>query len=301
MNKRSGEILVSLINNNLYLFLREISVEDLKRHCREMRLGLDQMDFLLNLHPLAQIKSEPDFFIALHELENSHLFPFQLDPDDLHSSSQGSYSDMLRGKRLALVGPSVSIVGQGLGDKIESYDYVVRMNFQWPIPEQIVVDVGRRMDILYHCCNGDYPISDLLTEEFTKTKFVCYERNIDARVLRRFCDQCNMPSLDVTEEYVGLSKKLACSVNTGTVVISHLLKFDISELFIAGVTFYKECYYEGYKGHGADVTNWEVGKVPDAINQHQFAPQLNYCREILRSDSRVSVDSKLKEILALSI
>lgn len=300
MDKRNSEILASLINNNLYYFLRATSLDNLRKHCEELRLGFDQIDFLVKLHPSAQSRSESDFYIALNKLDNSNLFPVQLDPDSLHLSSQDRYSELLNGKRVALVGPSASIVGQCLGDKIDNYDFVVRMNFQWPISEKLTVDVGSRMDILYHCCNGDYPIGEILNEEFTKTKFVCYERNLDARVLRRFCDQKEIPSLDVTEEYVNLGKELGCIVNTGTVAITHLLKFNISELFIAGVSFYQENYYEGYKGHGADKKNWEKESILVGIHGHLFAPQLNYCRDKILSDYRISMDSKLREILALS-
>lgn len=299
MVNNNNKILEHLINENLYKFLQSITSETLKENCENLRLSDEQLEFLEFLHPIARSKSESEFLMAL-ELQrknNPKIYPLEIDPDQLHLSSSEPYRNLLKGKRVALVGPSASILGEGRGGLIESFDYVVRMNFQWPIAENLVVDLGQRMDILYHCCNGDFPIKKILCKEFSMTKFVCYERNIDSRVLRRYCNDHNIKSLDITNVYSLLREKLNAAANTGTVAITHLLQFDLAQLFITGISFFREPYYPGYLGDGAKSSNWDDGKSPERIHEHIITPQIKHCRELISADSRVLLDRKLENIV----
>ena len=61
---------------------------------------------------------------------------------------EAEYLDELVGKNVVIVGPAGYMVGQGLGEYIDSFDVIVRVNHALPIalPE----DYGSRTTVLYH-------------------------------------------------------------------------------------------------------------------------------------------------------
>jgi hypothetical protein len=268
---KNQQVIENLINNNLYDFLRANSAQSLKECCENLRLSDQQQIFLMNLHRSALDQGKEEFLKIL-EKEHSDSYPLAFDPEPSWNALSTDYLKLLKNKKVVLVGPSNSLIGTGRGSTIEEYDLVVRMNFQWPIPKNLSKDLGERMDILYHCCNADLPINKILISSFNSVKFVCYEKNIDSRPLRRYCKNNNISCMDVTNIYNKLSASLGTAVNTGTVAISHLLQSELAELHITGISFFKEPYYQGYQGDGANPDYWKSGQTPKSIAMHKFAP-----------------------------
>jgi hypothetical protein len=73
-----------------------------------------------------------------------------------------SFYSFVRGRRVALVFLSRSIVGSGLGTEIDAHELVLGLNQGWPVPPGLDADLGQRIDILHHCGNGGYPIMEQL-------------------------------------------------------------------------------------------------------------------------------------------
>lgn len=296
--RANQKVLESLINKNLYEFLRSHSVEQLKNIANDLRLSQEQCNLLDELQPIAINRPEHEFLETL-TLKFPNSYPIKFDLEQSCDAPVENYFSLLKDKKVVLVGPSCSIISSGNGSYIDSFDLVVRMNSQWPIPKNLVQDLGQRIDILYHCCNGDVALSDILNQDFNAIKFVCYENNIDSRPLRRYCKSNNIDCMDITNIYRELSGNLNTAVNTGTVAISHLLQFQIANLYITGISFFQEPYYSGYQADGAAIKNWESTKKLEQIHQHKFAPQIQYCRDLILKDSRVSVDQKLATVLGI--
>ena len=63
------------------------------------------------------------------------------------------FKSFLSGKRVALVGPASTLLGEGRGAFIDGHDVVVRLNHAWPLPEDLKKDVGSRIDVIYHNLN----------------------------------------------------------------------------------------------------------------------------------------------------
>ena len=61
------------------------------------------------------------------------------------------YNELLKDKKVIVVGPSPSLEGSGKGKEIDGYDIVVRVNKGFPIEEGFESDLGSRTDIHYHC------------------------------------------------------------------------------------------------------------------------------------------------------
>ena len=187
---------------HLYGLFRDLTVEDLSRRFAGWNFTATEVGSLFRLRPLAHRLDFDRFSERLREAvqESPDDYPPVLRPRlpavD-REARQRQYSALLKRKRVVLVGPSRSVVGSSQGRKLEAFDLVVRLNFQWPIPPALVVDVGERMDILYHCCNGDVPISRLFQRGFERTRFVCWQFGIDSHELQRYCATVAVPELEV--------------------------------------------------------------------------------------------------------
>ena len=62
---------------------------------------------------------------------------------------------ILKGKRVAIVGPSPHLMGHNIGELIDSYDIVCRVNEVHPTGYES--DYGDRTDIVFHNCGGEAP------------------------------------------------------------------------------------------------------------------------------------------------
>jgi hypothetical protein len=198
------------------------------------------------------------------------------------------------------VGPSQSIVGTEQGRAIDDRDLVVRINHQWPVPPARVPDVGARMDILYHCCNGDFPVARLFVPGFERTRFVCVEEGPDRVALEARCVAEGIPAMDVTALYLEWLQRLHSYPNTGFVAITHLLDQPIAQLYVAGFSFNRDPYYEGYPASGNRRDRWSEQTYPRRIWWHDADRQLDVFREMAARDSRIVVDQRLADIIAAS-
>ena len=298
---RSSLLLLRILNRDLFQFLRERSRSDIEEAAHAMRLSERERDFLLSLQPAADSGDPKTFAHALAEANSvaPGLYPFaEQESSSRQNASKAKFNEALRNSRVALVGPSSTVIGSGQKKLLEEFDYIARMNFQWPVPPHLDADIGSRMDILYHCCNGDYDISSILSDAFLQTKFVCYERNIDARLLYGFCAEHQIPSIDISDVYEELSKQLVGEANTGLAAIQHLASAPLKELYITGLTFFQRPYYGGYRGHGADSKYWQDSLPPDAIHRHPVSSQLSLFCSLAFKDKRIRMDETLSEIVS---
>lgn len=290
-------LLFTTLDRHLYAFLREAPPVTIAQVKRALRFTAAEMDGLETLRTRAQWMSRSAFeeYLAGAPGDSTHD-PFRrLRQAQQHRSAAVQARDhaalaaLIGGRRVALVGPASSSVGSDRGAAIEACDVVVRMNFQWPIPAALVADLGARMDVLYHCCNGDFPVADLFVPAFAQTRFVCWQANAESFWLEAHCMENGIPSLDVSSVYDDLEKRVGTLPFTGTVAIEHLLRFPIAELHLVGISFGTEPYYGGYKGHGA-------AALPGAAGGHAVEPQLRYFREVLARDPRLHLDAALERL-----
>lgn len=292
--------MLGILNKQLYEYLRTVQAEDISEAARKLGLLDKELKFLETLLPVALNSEKQGFENYLTEAKMSCgvVYPFEVflcAPGDqsLTTSRLGEY---LSGKRVVLVGPAKSTIGRSQGKEIESYDVVVRLNFQWPISSELVVDIGSRMDMLYHTCNGDLSVDSILIPELRDTRFICYERNIDSRKLREFSKSLKIEVLDITTVYQQLNDRFGSPFPTGIVAVEHLTKFPLKQLYITGLTLFQDGYHPGYPGEGAKNRNLGSGVV-DRLWEHDVRAQAEYLKVKSGQDSRIKLDSVLIEIL----
>jgi len=288
---------------HLYGLLREFTAEELSRRFAGWRFTATESEALLRLRPLAHRHDLARFSERLRELLEASPgdYPPVLRPrlptGDLAARRQ-EYAALLRGKRVALVGPSRSVVGSRQGRRLEDFDLITRINFQWPVPPELVVDVGARLDILYHCCNGDVPIDRLFQPGFELTRFVRWQFGIDSQKLQDYCATVAVPELEVSSVFEQLLARMNAFPTTGTAAVSDLLSHDVECLYVTGMTFFREPHYDGYPTGGRSSGHDDRGGRADTVGIHDVPAQLELVRRIQASDPRLEVDATLGELLA---
>ena len=81
---------------------------------------------------------------------------------------------LFRDKKVAVVGPSPHLIDKSIGEKIDSYDIVCRINEVHPTGFE--VDYGNRTDVVFHNCGTRFieAFGDRLVEKAFISKYLKY-------------------------------------------------------------------------------------------------------------------------------
>lgn len=228
-----------------------------------------------------------------------------------------NFKEYIKNKRVALVGPSSTLINSSYGNEIDSYDIVVRLNKSIPLPKKYSEDLGTKIDILCNCLEshphtgGD--INPVLWKKHG-VKFVLTPFPIEVQKNNAILNTIGnvKKHIDIiynnTLLYNNNKKILLASPTTGFSCLMYLLSLDIKELKLFGMDFYREMPYKEY--FQGKVT-WE--KAVNAVEKHRkdakqnLGKQMNghnidseffYFKDFLyKKDIRLVVDGNLKNIL----
>lgn len=213
-----------------------------------------------------------------------------------------NFGEYIKYKRIALIGPSKSLIGQHQGLELDNYDLIVRLNKALPIPKSNISELGSRTDILYNSLNtADHPGENNIDPKFFKKndiKYLCcsypniYPFQKDIGQFTNMNQNIQLPfrtlPLDLFDK---LERILKCRPYTGICAIMDLLRFNIKELYITGMDFYATGYYKEYSNKPTDLKKLRNNNV------HQAIPQIVLLRRIVLNDERIKVDKILHKIL----
>jgi hypothetical protein len=181
---------------------------------------------------------------------------------------------IVRGKKVAVIGPAPYLKGKKLGKVLEGYDVVCRIN-EFMTPEDLVQDYGKRTDIMFHNFGTPWMkphkekiennqdcfkqlklvVCPAIKSEHAETNYLSWSDDYVSNVVRNFND---VETGDVPFYWLGIRdyKKIYSSVgaesNTGMLAIMMLLHYPIKELLVSGFTFYlggntyDDLYYRGH-------------------------------------------------------
>ena len=232
------------------------------------------------------------------------------------------YKDFLKDKKVALIGPSISVEGTKRGGYIDSFDVVVRMirpRIETElIPARLEKDIGSVTHVLYSNFppGGNTLSNDYMT--YLIEQGVRYVNATQPGRDRYLNLSPNLLSCGVTKtKDEKWNRELRSRPHTGFSILLDLLSYDIKELYILGYSFYKDSVIEEWllqnkwarkrydkdcervtrKGDvvsdSDDVKNWR--REP---RRHNNAKELIYFKkEILAKDPRVKVDDSMLEFL----
>ena len=213
------------------------------------------------------------------------------------------YSKFLKNKRVVIVGPSSHIVNSNQGALIDSYDVVVRISHGYIIPKIFENHIGTRTDIIYDSMlpqkgsGVTMPLDDLKD----KVKWICASYPAE----KHFQDILNVKKkvkdkilfhIVNKKFWQGLTSYMKVP-HGGTVAILDILRYDISELFVTGITFYQNSknnvhYYNGYHKENKIFKKRKNGKT----SKHDPLKQLEYVKKIYNQSNIFFCDDTLKNI-----
>jgi hypothetical protein len=222
--------------------------------------------------------------------------------NELNQKYDFLYSQYLDGKSIALVGPAKSLLNFNYGEFIDNFDLTVRLNKSLPLQEKYNKYVGSRTDILYNSLNiTDYPGENNININFllnNDLKFICssypliqpFEKDIYNYIHH---SQYQIPFKFFDEKLHNYNCKLMKTRPfTGINAITDLLRYNIKQLFITGIDFYKSNYYKR-----------SIRKSDKTIKRnqnntiHKSDNQIKYLKYLSLMDDRIVLDQTLDNLL----
>tara|TARA_B100001250_G_C19790430_1_gene786232 strand:+ start:1495 stop:2214 length:720 start_codon:yes stop_codon:yes gene_type:complete len=219
----------------------------------------------------------------------------------------------LNNKKVIVIGPSKSLLDRKDGSFIDSFDVVVRINRGIEPTDTFSKEIGSRCDILYNCMlehpdNGGVIDVPYLVKH--NLKYVVYhpEVSFGGKAINKPPKHLNHEKIKQlhlngikTEMidcnfYNTISSQTNCRPNTGFIALFDLLRYNISELYITGFTFYLDTFMSGYKDH---VDKVKFNNKCFTSQRHNQQNLWKFLKDQAHLDSRIKTDLILQRILSL--
>jgi hypothetical protein len=218
----------------------------------------------------------------------------------------------LDGKKIAYVCPSLHLQGLGNGEKIDSYDIVVRVNQAYDTIEKDWKDYGKKTDVMVNCLNINKINS--LKENMSYAKslkyIICPMVSMwDLYRVENFLDEIGQPWHNVCDGHLfKIFKEVGTICNTGLTGLMTLLNYDIKEVYLTGMSFFNmnklgRVYGDTY--HDAALKGSNFSSTPDRhpvvrdlrMDIHYQQPQIDFFVKILKEHwpKKLTVDDYIVE------
>lgn len=249
--------------------------------------------------------------MSIHSLSIKNLFYAQ---SKKYFCKNSKFKELIRNKRVALVGPANYLTLFNWGEIIDSYDVVARINRGMELIDSFPNALGSRTDVLYNCLiekNDNGGVISLRNLKKNKVKWVCSHLHSDANgnvfknklhpevklltilKLRYFLNL----HIHEYENYSFLNSQIKCRANTGFSAIFDLLDNEAKEVFISGFSFFLDSFVKGYK-KGSKRSEEEFAKECFMSKRHDQKNQWGFLKS-QQNNPKLVFDPILKEILNL--
>lgn len=228
---------------------------------------------------------------------------------------------VLKNKRVAIVGPSPHLIDLNMGQIIDSYDIVCRVNEIHPTGYEN--DYGNRTDIIFHNCGArfietfghklnqnlnitkslKYVICPCVKNTGADNNWIDWSDDYESGVVNNFksINDYNVPFYWIgMKNYREIYNHYTVEPNAGQTSICILLEHDVRELFVTGFSFYsqgnKPClsHRPGHTYEGLEQEH--IGD-----EGHPQNPQIKAFRNKVLKEygDKIMIDSYLNDILDL--
>lgn len=218
------------------------------------------------------------------------------------------FSSHLKDKRVCIVCPSKTLVGSGLGAKIDDFDIVVRLNQGYDYSHNQASDFGSRTDLLYHFLSlkNEFRYGfDLEKIGRCGTKFLVIPPRPETANFQYFLEQnedVRLPFLVFDEQTIQRVRENVPGLPfLGVLAVVHLLQRPIESLKVLGMNFYHTGHFQNYdKRSEAEQISYARNSQFDArgiSKRHFIEPQKEFLRRLLATEERLSGDISLAKAL----
>lgn len=214
--------------------------------------------------------------------------------------------DWFKGKRVAIIGGADSAYKEKLGDYIDGFDVVVRVNNGVRVIDKYKEYIGKRTDFLFHTLytnieGGGGPIELELWKQHDVKRIVFshhseseYGQNLTQFLLTtkgedkivEFGKELYLANMQTISPY---------HPTTGLIAISTIYSCAPSLLYITGITFFRTAHQQDYrKGN----LNFWIQNMKSSESKHNPDAEYSFFRELYTKDSSLfKLDKTLQEIL----
>lgn len=199
-------------------------------------------------------------------------------------------SNLINGKRVAIVGPSGHLSGKKNGELIDSYDIVVRVNHMPQETDEYRRDYGIKTDIIADGLNiHGWARFDDNIEYVKNLKYIIVPQAWDSppaevKNLQQRLDNYGVPNNRIsTGHFYKVCKDIGTCMNTGFSAIVMLLNYQVKELYVTGFSFY-DMLGVSQKSQTNDQFYFCKRKTKEwkfKHDLHQQLPQINYFHKII--------------------
>jgi hypothetical protein len=229
-------------------------------------------------------------------------------------------ADLIKNKKIALVGPASYMEGLSLGNMIDNHDIVVRINRGIESTKQHSQDIGERTDVYYSCLIETAQQTGFLDPEQLKynykIKHIVAPPDSDIKGISRHTRLHSMVSYEKVKKiekhipvtiidhefHTDLAEKVKCKPNTGFLAIYDILRMNPKQLSIYGFSFYLDGFISGQKSGVEKEKNCSEQEFADMAYNSKRHVQKNmweYAKSTLRNNKIVNLDPVLAKILEL--
>lgn len=207
-------------------------------------------------------------------------------------------------KRVAIIGGADSILNEKLGDYIDSFDVVVRVNKGVDVIDKQHEYVGKRTDVLFHCLYEDINKggSPITAERWIQNnvKHIIFSHNF---LYSSFASRYFLNFLRKTNRNIQLSqvprrlfyKNIKAirpyGPTTGFIAINTIFNCSPKELYLTGITFFKTPHNKSYRN-----VQFRDIAVLKKQNKHDVDAEYEYIKKLYFNHSIIKPDIILEEI-----
>tara|TARA_R100000234_G_scaffold39845_1_gene23813 strand:+ start:7711 stop:8448 length:738 start_codon:yes stop_codon:yes gene_type:complete len=234
--------------------------------------------------------------------------------------------NLTENKRVALVGPAPYLIDSNVGEQLDQYDLICRVNDLIP-PEHLRKDYGSRTDIMFHNLgtpwiaglerktvqhpehfkNLKMVVCPVIKSDHSELSYLNWQDHYVSNVVNNF-DKINKHDIPFNwigvKEYKKVYNDVGVEFNSGLGAMIMLCNCPVKELLITGFTFYlggsthDELYYDGHwdKQNLAKTT---VG-LSGGHGYNANMAQIGYFRNMVSEPPKVVlIDSYMKQLFKL--
>jgi len=225
------------------------------------------------------------------------------------------------GKRVAVIGPSPHLLNKGIGEIIDSYDIVCRINEIHPTGYE--ADYGKKTDIIFHNCSlpsieefGERLVEKSIISKYIKfvvcpcvksegqDNWTSWDNDFISPVVDNFAkiNIFNIPFKWIgMENYRTVYNLFGSEPNAGQTSILMILNHNIKELFISGFSFYEQGNTDSLAYLPNHIYKHKINKLVGEAG-HPQKPQKECFKKYIfeKYNDLLKVDSYLNELLSLN-
>jgi hypothetical protein len=227
---------------------------------------------------------------SYYNLNTGNLADFQEIKEKDFNGLDKSFRKYVEGKSIAIIGPAQS--GEVHGDEIDSFDIVIRFNYNGDDKMPDWKEFGRRSDISYYANSFSKEISDSNKDYFKKIDFSVFKK-IEYDFQKQLLESQRGRVLRRNNQFFNGSPL------AGSHALFDILHFRPQRVKLFNVNFYltntpyHKGYFDGKFQNYFDKFNFQ------AFAHHDLMSNINFTRNLWNADL-IEVDTTCREVISLT-